>query len=474
MSSAEEAFPSGFRARGVGKIDGSNQSAPLGTVVDPADAGSLAGDSGGGESPLYTFPFWLAYAANWLAVTVFGLHVRFADFVSFLGGTAGTTGIIWGLGTLAALLARVWVGWRVDRTGYQRPWLWAAAAFLLSSAGFVCIKSLGMAIIALRMVFSVALAGMFCCALAHVWRGIPASRRPEAVGVLGTSGFLGTLCGPALADALFHLPWSDVDRYRLLFGVSAALAAVHLWVVWTATRSCRSSTPCQQTASEESLWQVLLRHWPLPLVPVAFVMGGAQVVTFTFLASYLASRHIPVAGGFFLLYAGWALVLRVIGRRAPEHWGLERSMLLGVVLHAMAAWGLLQVHGSAELLAIALAGGTAHAIVFPCMTTAGAASFPGRYPITGVAVTLSMVDVGNFLAAPLLGQLIDWGGYEEMLATFAGLALLCSATFAFLHRGVIFGTGLRQLSGGGFRGSTRRRQVRYLPAWRHREDADNP
>jgi hypothetical protein len=45
---------------------------------------------------LYDTAFWLTYLANFLLVTANALLFRFAEFVEFLGGSAGTAGLVVG------------------------------------------------------------------------------------------------------------------------------------------------------------------------------------------------------------------------------------------------------------------------------------------------------------------------------------------------------------------------------------------
>jgi len=400
------------------------------TAVNPSPGSSSQAVPGIARRSVYDRSFWLAYAANGCAVTAFALHFRFADFVNFLGGNATAMGMIWGVGMLGALVARVLVGWQADHRGLRWPWVAGALLYAAASVGFLFVERVGVLIYVLRVLFSVALASMFCCAVAFVWRGVPTARRAEAVGLMGTSGFLGMVLGPQLADAVFHLPLDPWSQYKALFGLAALLALAEVLVVLAAV--AQPSAAWQTSRASTGLASILVRFFPWKVLPVTVLMGASQAVNFTFLTRYVAARELSGIGPFFAVYALWALAVRVLGRRLPERYGLERAILIAVSLHIVAGTLYPLADSWSDFLVIAVVGGTAHAILFPCVTALGASSFPESYTVTGVAVTLSLVDLGNFVVAPALGWIIDRFGFGTMFATYVVLAATILVAFTIL------------------------------------------
>ncbi len=79
----------------------------LPTVAPP----SFGKEASGQEPPegctrLYDGRFWAAYAANTLTAVALGLTYRYADFVTFLGGTEFHLGWIVGVGMIGSVLPR--------------------------------------------------------------------------------------------------------------------------------------------------------------------------------------------------------------------------------------------------------------------------------------------------------------------------------------------------------------------------------
>ena len=57
----------------------------------------------------------------------------------------------------------------------------------------------------LRIAYSTGLAGAFGSSMVHVSRKASPNRMAEMIGTLGTSGFVGMVCGPRLGDELFRM-----------------------------------------------------------------------------------------------------------------------------------------------------------------------------------------------------------------------------------------------------------------------------
>ncbi|MDF1743209.1 MAG: hypothetical protein P1V19_05905 [Gimesia sp.] len=67
------------------------------------------------EEPIYNRLFWLCYLANVILVTANALTFRFADLITYLGGTEELVGDIVSCGVLVALIASFYLGQGIDR-----------------------------------------------------------------------------------------------------------------------------------------------------------------------------------------------------------------------------------------------------------------------------------------------------------------------------------------------------------------------
>ena len=90
---------------------------------------------------VYGQTFWLAYLANALTMIALSILVRYADFVTHLGGAEGQLGLIVGVGMVGSLVMRFAQGIGIDRLGARTIWLWSLAFLALSLLTHCLIQS---------------------------------------------------------------------------------------------------------------------------------------------------------------------------------------------------------------------------------------------------------------------------------------------------------------------------------------------
>lgn len=376
-----------------------------------------------GTNP-YDKTFWLIYLANFFLVTANALTFRFADFVVYLGGTVGTAGLIVGVGTAGSIVLRLLMGRSIDRYGPRPIWLVSSVLFVVASLGFVPLTGLGPAIYGVRLLFTVGLAGMFTCAFVYVSAGVPAARRAEVIGILGTSGFLGMLLGPVLGDVLFLWLPPGQGPFSALFGLTAGLGLAHLGIVWFTVRPTEASQP----VSSQSAVRLFARYWPGALVAVALVMGVVATVPSTFLTQFAVERGLSGIGPYFVAFAIVAALVRIVGRSLPERLGRPRALVIGMVGMLLSMTFYPWVHQDWQLLVPGLLAGVGHGLLFPCAVSLGADAFPDEHRGTAMTLIMGCTDVGMLLGAPVLGMVVDHWGFVPM---FLGTAVLLGVCGVF-------------------------------------------
>lgn len=389
------------------------------------------------EESLYDRDFWLAYVANLFLVCANSLTFRFAEFVAALGGTEELSGEIVRAGLIAAILYRFGLGNAIDRYGPRRMWLLSSIAYLAGAAAFLATDQLSGLLWFARIAYQVGLAGMFSCSIVHIQNQVPAHRRTEIIGSLGTSGFVGTILGTQLSDLIFYVLPEGNPRFAAMFWGTAILGALHTLVVFRLTRSERHDRP-EVTPGP---FQLLVRYWPGVIVLVAVAMGSGFAVTTVFLTRYATAAGLGGIGMFFLPYSVTAFACRWFFR----DWGTTFSR------HQMVLWGLAGLTGgnllfltvTSEWMFIlpGIVSGFGHALLFPAVVSIGAGRFPVQYRGSGTTLVLGFTELGTAIAAPLLGMLLDVGntaggttGFSWMFISagaFAGVVgVLYAATAA--------------------------------------------
>ena len=399
------------------------------------------------QDRVYTAAFWTAFAANWVLVTANALSFRFAELVNFLDGTERLAGLTVSVATFGAVAARFRIGEALDRLGVRRVWVACAAVFTVGALILAAAGPLGDGvsddtavgwlltrgpIFGGRLVFTVGLAGMFGCSLVHIQNLVPASRRTEAIGTFGSSGFLGMMTGTVLGDLLFAA-FDGAARYAVLFGASAACSTVYLFMTLYLTRGERHARPTEHTSAV----RLLIRHWPGNVTLVGMAMGLGFAVTTVFLTRFATDRGLTGIGPFFVGYAISAFTFRILTRRWSAWVGRHRMIQFGLAGQFVGLCALPLVTQGWQLVPPAISFGFGHALLFPAVVSLGTETFPLPNRGTGSTLILGFFDFGMLVTAPLLGGVIDGvdhlggDGFPPMFLTAAALVLGVGLLYSF-------------------------------------------
>jgi MFS family permease len=396
----------------------------------PGATSTTATDPGSGA---YGREFWFAYANNACLMMAVSLLFRYADFVKLLGGTEWHLGWIVGVGMVGSLLMRLAQGMGIDRYGSRAVWILSVTLFTLSCASHLLVVRVdGPFIFLLRIVFATSVAGAFGASITFISRSAPILRVAEVVGTLGTSGFVAMISGTMLGDWICGTGAPDRARIDRLFMVAAALG---LGALVFAVLATRDTIIPPRRRKPHILW-VLRRYHPGWVLLIGVAMGFGISLPHAFVRPFVATLNLSRIGEFFLVYSVTAFVTRILIRRLPERIGIRPMILWGMASLVASILSYLLVKQQWELLAPAVLGGIAHAILFPAVVAGGSGLFPARHRGVGTTLMLATFDLGNLVGAPTAGGLLmlaerhDWPPYPAMFMTVAILLTLMAAVYA--------------------------------------------
>jgi MFS family permease len=380
---------------------------------------------------IYDRSFWLAYAANLMLVCANSLTFRFAEFIASLEGSrVGTeqiSGEVVRAGLIAAIFFRLGLAPMIDRLGPRLVWLVSSVVYVAGGTAFLIPDSLSPWIWIARIAYQAGLAGMFSCSIVHIQNQVPAHRRTEVIGSLGSSGFVGTILGTQLSDLIFAwLPEGSAQfdaRFVAMFGGSALLGLAHMGVVFWLTRHDEHRAPHVAPGP----FRLLFRYWPGPIVLVAVAMGAGFVVTTVFLTRFATAMHLRGIALFFLPYSLTAFGCRWLFRDWGTSFGRHKMVLWG--LAGMTAGNLLFLPVTSDWLFVlpAVVCGFGHSLLFPAVVSIGAGRFPVEYRGSGTTLVLGFTELGTALAAPPLGMLIDRGNVQGGTLGFSWMFVAAAA-----------------------------------------------
>ena len=389
-------------------------------ISDEPDPQALSG--------VYGRTFWLAYLANSALVLANALTFRFAELVHFLGGSESVVGDIVALGTLVAVAVRLSVSHVLDDYGTRRLWPICTLLFICGCAMFLGATQGVWVLYLARIAYYVGLTGMFACSMTHIQNHVPAERRTEIIGNLGSSGFVGMILGSNLGDAILYAVPEPQSQFLILFGGAGLIGLFYLMIVLILT----SDEKVDLRGRSPNAIRLMLRFWPGTVVLAAMTMGLGVTATQTFLTRFATSQKIEGIGLFFTGYAISAFVFRLLvqnwSRTIGRHWMLVR----GLIGHTLGHFMLAQVSEGWHLILPSVVCGFGHALLFPAVVSLGSGSFPKECRGAGTAIILGFADFGSLVFSPVLGRIGDLYGFPSLYFTSSGIALLTMLGYSLI------------------------------------------
>jgi MFS family permease len=378
--------------------------------------------------PVYDRTFWLAYLANTVLVLANALTYRFAELINFLGGSEQVAGDIVGVALVVSVILRLSGSHVIDDYGTRRMWALCTLLFIGGCTLFLTCHDLSWRIYAARIAFVVGLTGMFACSVTHIQNHVPAYRRTEVIGNLGSSGFIGMILGSNLGDWILSAVPAGRMQFLSLFGGAAVLGIAYLFIILTLTEGQEHE---RETPSPPA-YRLLFRHWPGMVVAVAMIMGLGVTVTTVFLTRFATQRQIEGIGVFFTGYAISAFVFRMLAQNWSQTIGRHWMLVRGLIGHAVGHLLLSFATQSWQFVLPSIICGFGHALLFPAVVSLGAGAFPPEARGSGTAIILAFTDFGSLVFAPLLGRVIVTAGFEAMFCTSSAVAFTVAVVYAVI------------------------------------------
>ena len=197
-----------------------------------------------------------------------------------------------------------------------------------------------------RIVWQTSVAGFFGASISYVAGRRSTADMAEAIGTLGTSGFIGIVLGTALGDRLL----GSGLAHRWMFALAAGIGTAALVFGWLATLG---ELPPLRSRRPPLAW-LLKRYHPGPVLLMGVATGFGLGLPPIFLRPYELELGIGQLGTFFYPYMFVAFFTRLGVRRLPALIGIRGMMLLGLTSLAL---GILSFVCGARGLAFVLARG---------------------------------------------------------------------------------------------------------------------
>jgi MFS family permease len=347
----------------------------------------------------------------------------------FLGGfgpSKGRVGLIMGIHSVLAILARPVFGRAIDRSGGRRFALWGIVVLAATVPLFHLVRDAGAFPLFLRAVSGVGWGVGMTATIGVCSDFAPAASLARSMGIIGVAGLVANALGPLLAEELIRR-----SGFGGMFDAAFAflIAALVCLLLTRRLPACPRGEPSAPAPAP-------LRNVPaislLVIAAMPIFHGAVRGTMIYFVALFGASVGIARVGPFFLVFSLAAILTRFTIADLSDRYGRKRIVILAAVIIGLNLFVLSRMNSFGTLILTGFVGGLGQGLIFPALSTY-IIDFLGRAN-KGLAISLylSLFDVGMGIGAPFFGWVSDQVGYRGMYVG-AGLLLLAS-TLIFMAK----------------------------------------
>ncbi len=359
--------------------------------------------------------------AHTLASLGFASMILLPLYLDHLGALRAEIGALMAAASIGGLLSRPLVGAALDAWG-RKPTLTVGTIFAVAAMGLVwLVVDVGATAWGMRILFGVGEGAMFSAYFTFVADVVPDERRTEGIALFGVSGLvplavspLAALSGVSAADLRWFLPATGlVVLSSLLFLAPIPEPGGKI------ERSSLSVGAALRALRARPLWSCWL----------GTIVFGGLVSLFMAFASVVAERRgVSLPTGLWLLYAGGAASVRLVGARLPDRVGPANLFTPALACYIVAVMIATEAGTDAGFLAAGLLAGLGHGYCFPVLTTQVVGRMPDAYRGSGLSLFTALFGVAALLVNPVCGAVADRYGDAVMLwvastAAIGGLSL---------------------------------------------------
>ncbi len=376
------------------------------------------------SNKIYTPQFWLLCLSSVLFFASFNMIIpELPDYLTKLGG-GEYKGLIISLFTVTAMLSRPFSGKLADSMGRKPVIMFGAAVCILCSALYPLLSTVA-GFLLLRLIHGFSTGFSPTGVAAYVSDIVPADRRGEAMGMVGTSGALGMAGGPALGGAVAN-QWG----LHVMFYVSSILALASIIIFMRVRETLKEKHAVS--------WRMLQVSWkdvyePMVLAPcfVMMLTAYAYGTVYTILPDLGFTMGIKNKGLLFVYFTLASLFIRLIAGKASDVYGRVTILRFSVVIIilAMAVIGMAETEWMLALgvCMYGLGQGSTSPTLLAWATDLSDENFRGR----AIACFYIFMEFGIGLGAFCAG-LIFGNDPANFFITFAPCMILAAVAFVFL------------------------------------------
>ncbi|MCG8515153.1 MAG: MFS transporter [Halanaerobiales bacterium] len=353
--------------------------------------------------PLWTKNFCKITLLNFLIFFGFQMLLPTLPFyIKQLGGGDASVGLVTGIFTISAIVARPFAGLMLDRIGRREVFLVGLVIFVLSVLAYNWFPIIEL-IIVFRLIHGLGWGAATTASNTIAADNIPKKRFGEGIGYFSLSGSLAMAIAPAIGLSL-------INRYHfssLFFTSAGLLILVFILALTIRYRHIAREEPGPVKAAfyEKSSLR--------PSIVIFFVATSYGTII-SFLALYAAQRGIENIALFFTIYAFSLLISRPVFGKINDQLGADYAAIPGLIGVFTAMVILSRASTLPVFLMVAFIYGVGFGAVLATMQTMAVVNVhPGRRGAAN-ATFFTGFDSGIGLGSIILGAIASVAGYSQM------------------------------------------------------------
>jgi MFS family permease len=371
----------------------------------------------------YSKQFWLVCLSSLLFFASFNMIVpELPGYLTSLGG-AEYKGLIISLFTVTAMLSRPFSGKLADRLG-RVPVMMTGSIVCLICSLFYPILTTVSGFLLLRLIHGFSTGFTPTGQTALLSDMIPADKRGEAMGLLGTAGSLGMASGPAIGGLI-------ATAYNLdtMFYLSSAFGLISIVIIFGIKETLKEKHPVNFALLKIHKRDLFEPRVILPcmiMVLCSYSYGAA----FTVLPDFGDFIGIKNKGLIFTFLTVASLIIRLIGGKASDRYGRKPVLTVSSLMIAIAMLTIAFADSKWILLAGVSLYGLGQGATSPTLLAWATDLSDPHHKGRGIASLYIFMELGIGIGAFASGLI-----YANKTGNFFATFIVCSvlALLAFLY-----------------------------------------
>jgi len=373
---------------------------------------------------VYNRQFWLLCASSLLFFASFNMLIpELPAYLTSLGG-AQYKGLIISLFTVTAMVSRPFSGKMADKVGRKPVMIIGSMVCFFSSMLYPAISTV-FGFLLLRLVHGFSTGFTPTGLTAYLSDIIPANKRGEAMGLLGTAGTVGMAAGPAIGGAVANNFGLDA-----MFYTSSGFAISSILIVMGV-----KETLSQRQGFTTEVFKIHKRDLLEPRVLVTCIVmlltAYSYGAVYTVIPDFGEFVGIKNKGLLFTILTVASLSVRLIAGKASDRYGRRRVLMVSSAIATVSM--LLLAFGSTPrdlmiaIMVYGIAQGTTSPTLLAWATDLSDENHKGR----GISSLYIFMEMGIGVGA-LASGFIFANDPDNFFITFFICSVLCFIAFVYL------------------------------------------